>query len=198
MQAFAELAVTTNFSFLRGASHPHELIETAVNYGYAAIGIADRNSLAGVVRAYDALKQMQRDSKTTVPRLLVGARLVFADGTSDILAYPQNRAAYGNLCRLLSAGKMRAEKGQCILSLSDLLAWQDGLLLIGMPPPRFSQSNMEKCAALLRQLTARAAGRVWLASSMLHGKSDGRKLRELRALAAICCRRASRRLSSPR
>ncbi|MDE2474585.1 MAG: PHP domain-containing protein, partial [Alphaproteobacteria bacterium] len=99
---YAELAVTSNFSFLRGASHPHELIETAVNYGLTAIGIADRNSLAGVVRAHDALNQMQRERKTGLTRLLVGTRLVFADGTPDILAYPVDRAAYGRLSRLIT------------------------------------------------------------------------------------------------
>ena len=68
------------------------------------------------------------------PKLLVGARLVFTDGTSDILAYPTNRAAYGNLCRLLSKGKRHAPKGECYLTLHDLVEWQEGLLLVVMPP----------------------------------------------------------------
>ncbi len=113
MSAYAELAVTTNYSFLRGASHPHELVLTASLLGHTAIGIADRNTLAGVVRAYSALK----DIPTPKPRLLVGARLVFRDGAPDILAYPTDRAAYGSLCRLLSAGKMRAPKGRVLSHL---------------------------------------------------------------------------------
>jgi error-prone DNA polymerase len=130
MIAYAEIAVTTNYSFLRGASHPKELVETAAALGHAAIGIADRNTLAGVVRAYAALREIKGDK----PRLLIGARLVFVDGTPDILAYPKDRAAYGRLCRLLSAGKLRAPKGESRLVLDDLLKWQKGMLLVLMPP----------------------------------------------------------------
>ena len=130
MSAYAELAVTTNYSFLYGASHPRELVERAAELGHAAIGIADRNSLAGVVRAYAALQELPEKKL----RLLVGARLVFTDGTPDILAYPQDKVAYGNLCRLLSAGKLRAPKGDCYLTFDDVLKWQQGLLLVVIPP----------------------------------------------------------------
>ena len=106
---YAELAVTTNYSFLRGGSHPGQYVERAAQLGYAAIGIADRNSLAGVVRAYDAWQRLDDEKLKDLdaaarPRLLVGARLVFCDGTPDILAYPQDRVAYGRLCQLLSEG----------------------------------------------------------------------------------------------
>jgi error-prone DNA polymerase len=134
MTAFAELAVTTNFSFLRGASHPKEMVAQAAMLGYAAIGIADRNSLAGIVRAYDAHNQMREQTDAPLPKLLVGSRLVFVDGTPDIVVYPQDRAAYGRLCRLLSDGKLRAPKGECLLTLNDLLRWQEGLLMIVLPP----------------------------------------------------------------
>src|SRR5579871_2102671 len=110
---YAELAVTSNFSFLRGASHPEELVAAARRLGMRGIGIADRNSVAGVVRAHMA-------AKAAGLRLAVGAHLVFADGTPDILAYPQDRAAWGRLTRLLSRGKLRAEKGDCRLFLADL------------------------------------------------------------------------------
>ncbi|MGB3142239.1 MAG: PHP domain-containing protein, partial [Aestuariivirga sp.] len=130
MNAYAEIAVTTNYSFLRGASHPWEFVETAAKRGLAAIGIADRNTLAGVVRAYTALQAIEKNR----PRLLVGARLAFVDGTPDILAYPTDRTAYGRLCRLLSGGKLRAPKGECHLALHDLLKWQEGLLLVLMAP----------------------------------------------------------------
>ena len=133
MSAYAEIAVTTNFSFLRGASQPNELVREAMAQGHAAIGIADRNTLAGVVRAYAAINEL-KEKFGVAPKLLVGARLVFVDGTPDILAYPKDRAAYGRLCRLLSTGKSRAAKGECILQLSDLLEWQEGLLLAVMPP----------------------------------------------------------------
>jgi error-prone DNA polymerase len=113
MTAYAELAVTSNFSFLRGASRPEELMAQACLHGYAAIGIADRNSLAGIVRAYSAFDHPELPE--TKPKFLVGARLVFADDTPDILAYPSDRDAYGNLCRLLTTGKLRAEKGESTL-----------------------------------------------------------------------------------
>src|SRR3954469_17879818 len=125
VSAYAELAVTTNFSFLRGASRPEELVEAAVELGLAGLGIADRNSVAGVVRAHTKAKEAGL-------RIIVGARLVFADGTPDILAYPQDRPAWGRLTRLLTLGKRRAEKGDCILHLPDLIGHIDGLNLIVM------------------------------------------------------------------
>ncbi len=115
--AYAEIGVTTNFSFLRGASHPQEYVHQAGEYGLHAIGIADRNTLAGVVRAYAELKNPELLSR---PKLLIGSRLVFTDGTPDILAYPRDRAAYGRLCRLLSKGKLAADKGECHLRFEDL------------------------------------------------------------------------------
>jgi len=133
MTAYAEIGVTTNFSFLRGASHPKEFAHAAALLGYAAIGIADRNTLAGVVRMYSAFEELKEKGEP-VTKQLVGCRLVFVDGTPDILAYPTDRKAYGRLCRLLSAGKLRAPKGECLLTLDDLLKWQDGLLLVVMPP----------------------------------------------------------------
>jgi error-prone DNA polymerase len=114
---YAELAVTTNFSFLRGASHPKDLVNRAAELCLAAIGIADRNTLAGVVRAHEAWKKLPTG---TPPKLLIGTRLVFRDGTPDILAYPKDRKAYARLCRLLSIGKLRAPKGECFLDLTDL------------------------------------------------------------------------------
>ena len=132
MSAYAEIAVTTNYSFLRGASHPGEFVLAAALHRHTAIGIADRNTLAGIVRAYAALDEVREIG--LAPKLVVGARLVFVDGTPDILAYPTDRAAYGRLCRLLSTGKLRAAKGECILRLDDLLKEQEGLLLVVMPP----------------------------------------------------------------
>ena len=100
MNAFAEMAVTTNFSFLRGASHGEELVAQAKALGLAGIGVADRNTLAGLMRAHVAAKEEGL-------KLAVGARLVFRDGTPDILVYPRDRAAYGRLCRLLTVGNRR-------------------------------------------------------------------------------------------
>ena len=126
MSAYAELAVTTNFSFLRGASHPQEMVATADELKLAAIGIADRNSFAGVVRAYDEAKKRRI-------KLLVGTRLVTIDGC-EVLAYPIDRAAYGRLCRLITAGNLKAKKGECHLTFADILAAADGQMLIALPP----------------------------------------------------------------
>jgi error-prone DNA polymerase len=125
-QGFAELAVTTNFSFLRGGSHPEELVAAAARLGLAGIAVADRNTLAGVVRGHVAAKEAGF-------RYAVGCRLVFRDHAPDILAWPTDRAAYGRLCRLLTLGNRRAPKGECHLDLADLLAWGEGLILGVVP-----------------------------------------------------------------
>jgi error-prone DNA polymerase len=174
MSAYAELAVTTNFSFLRGASHPEELVGQAKALGLSALGVADRNSVAGVVRAHTKAKDVGL-------KLLVGARLVFADGMPDILAYPQDRAAWGRLTRLLSLGKLRAEKGDCILGLPDLLEFIEGLSLIVMPPGRIDASVLSGLLGRLRNATTRRS--VWLAAGMLYRGDDKRRLAKLAALA---------------
>ncbi len=176
--AYAELAVTSNFSFLNGASRPEELVITAALYSMAAVGIADRNTLAGVVRAFTALDHPDLPPKK--PKLLVGARLVFTDGTPDIVAYPQDRAAYGRLCRLLSDGKLRAKKGECHLTMLDLVAYADGQLLIVMPPRRFHANAVRRT---LDTLSGVRRGAVWLGASMLYGGDDRRRLARLAALA---------------
>ena len=126
MTAYAEFQVTTNYSFLRGASHPDELVIAAKALGYRAIGIADRNSLAGVVRAHVAAREAGLEIK-------VGARLVPQDGP-ELLCYPRDRQAYGRLCRLLTLGKRRAEKGDCRFTLADIIAHGEGQILVVLPP----------------------------------------------------------------
>ncbi len=126
MTAYAELAVTTNFSFLRGASHPQEMVAAADELGCFAIGIADRNSFAGVVRAYD-------EARNRNIKLVVGTRLVTADGF-EVLAYPTDRTAYGRLCKLLTVSNRKAKKGECHLSFEDIVAASEGQMLIALPP----------------------------------------------------------------
>jgi error-prone DNA polymerase len=139
MPRYLEFAVASNFSFLRGASHAEELMLQAAHIGLDGLGLCDRNSVAGVVRAH-LIKREQELALAYHP----GARLVFADGTPDILAYPRDRPAWGRLCRLLTRGNLRAQKGDCILVLDDLLEHIDGLELVVMerstreveaPPP---------------------------------------------------------------
>ena len=104
---YTELQVTTNFSFLQGGSHPEELVEKAAELRLSGIGITDRNSLAGVVRAHVAAKSLGI-------QILPGARLDFADAPS-LLAYPMNKEGYCRLSALLSKGNLRTEKGKCLL-----------------------------------------------------------------------------------
>ncbi len=129
---FAELAATTNFSFLRGASHPEEMVARAAELGLAGIGIADRNSLAGIVRAHTFARE--NAAAMASMRVVPGARLAFVDGAPDALVYPKDRAAYGRLCRILTEGNRRAPKGECWLRLDDLLERSEGLQVVAMPP----------------------------------------------------------------
>ena len=119
---YAELQVTTQFSFLRGASSAEELFATAATMGIEALAVVDRNSLAGIVRAHEA-------AKATGIRLIVGCRLDLACGMS-VLVYPIDREAYSRLCRLLTLGKGRAGKGRCHLEWADLVAYGEGLVAV--------------------------------------------------------------------
>src|SRR5438874_9436443 len=124
---YAELDVVTNFAFHRDASHPDELLYRATELGYKAIAITDINSLAGIVRAFDATKQVTEQGGHP-PKLIIGTRLTFTDGTPDLLVHVIDRGGYARLCRLLTLGKRRTEKGQCSLTLQDLLDHHEGLL----------------------------------------------------------------------
>jgi error-prone DNA polymerase len=164
MSRYAELAVTTNFSFLRGAAHPREMVARADELGLAAIGIADRNSFAGVVRAYDEAKK--RNIK-----LLVGTRLVTTDGL-EVIAYPTDRDAYGRLCRLLTQGNRKAKKGECHLGFDDILATSEGQMLIVLPPDELSPVFSERLATLAEA----APKRVFLAGAHRHRGDEPRRL----------------------
>ena len=171
MSEFAELVACTNFSFLRGASHAHEMVGQAAELKLAAIGVADRNTLAGVVRAHTAAKEAGI-------RLVVGARLITTDGF-EAVCYPIDRAAYGRLCRLLTLGNRRALKGQCHFSFEELTAASEGQILIVIPPcvltPQFSERfEHAGCSGL---------GRVYLAATFAYRGNDRRRLGELAELA---------------
>jgi error-prone DNA polymerase len=170
---YAELSVTSNFSFLRGGSHPEELAAQAKAIGLSAIGLADRNTVAGLVRAHSKAKE---DGL----RFLPGARLVFADGTPDVLAYPHSLSGWSQLTRLLTIGKRRAEKGDCILSASDLIHHAPGLSLIVSPPQRLNKENLVSIIARLREASGLP---VRLAASMLYRGDDARHLERLSLIA---------------
>ncbi len=124
--SYTELQVTSNFSFLRGASHPEELVEQAAAFGHNAIAITDRNTLAGIVRGHVAAKKVGI-------RIIPGARLDLIDGPS-LIALPTNIDAYANLSGLLTLGNLRTEKGKCDLYKRDVYAYAKGLNLIAIPP----------------------------------------------------------------
>jgi len=137
--AYVELACASHFSFLHGASNGVDLLARAFELGHAGLGIADRNTVAGVVRVWLALKDARNKCHEVLGepppdfKLVTGARLIFADGTPDIIAYPETRHGWGRLCRLLSTGNLRADKGDCVLRLDDLLTFHEDLLLIVLP-----------------------------------------------------------------
>src|SRR6476646_8243315 len=118
--AYAELHCRTNFSFLEGASHPDELVRQAAGLGYRALAITDRNSLAGVVRAHIAAKEVG------LP-LVIGAEITPTDAPPVVL-WATDRASYGRLCRLITRGRRNAPKGECALTLSDVAEFSEGLI----------------------------------------------------------------------
>lgn len=171
MTAYAELQTTTNFSFLRGASHAEELMIAAEALGLAAVGVTDRNTLAGVVRAWTAAKKFK-------VRALAGCRLDFADGRPSLLCYPSDREAFARLTRLLSLGQQRAGKGECVLSWADFLGHAEGQLVLVVPPDKLDaafEADLHRIAAALK-------GRAWLAASRAYAARDLKRLAWLDAL----------------
>ncbi|AMY71283.1 error-prone DNA polymerase [Frigidibacter mobilis] len=167
---YAELQVTTQFSFLRGASSAEELFATAAAMGIEALAVVDRNSLAGIVRAHEA-------AKATGIRLIVGCRLDLACGMS-VLVYPTDRAAYARLCRLLTLGKGRAGKGRCHLEWVDLAAYGEGLIAVLVP-----DGADEDCGFRLRRLRDAFGDRAYLALALRRRPNDQMRLWELSQLA---------------
>ncbi|RFB76624.1 error-prone DNA polymerase [Methylovirgula sp. 4M-Z18] len=168
---YAELQVTSHFSFLRGASSCDELFAKAAELGIEALGIVDRNSLAGIVRAHEA-------AKATGVRLVVGCRLDLANDIS-VLVYPTDRPAYARLCRLLSLGKKRAGKGKCRLEWADLTAYGEGLIAVLLP-----DDPDEACAARLRSLSEEFGDRAYLALTLRRRPNDQVRLWRLAQMAS--------------
>ncbi|MET0299417.1 MAG: error-prone DNA polymerase [Flavitalea sp.] len=143
--SYIELQVTTNFTFLRGASHPEELVMHAYNLGYTEIGITDRNSFAGIVRAHAAAK------KAGI-RIIPGCRLDLDDGPS-LLAYPTNGQAYALLCTLLTTGNLRTDKGSCLLYRKDVFEHSKDVIFIAVPPTTLDE-NFELPEQFAKDLAA--------------------------------------------
>ncbi|WP_420567163.1 error-prone DNA polymerase [Thalassovita sp.] len=211
---YAELCVTSNFTFLTGASHPEELVTRAAELGLSAIAITDRNSLAGVVRAYAALKELRREADEaqqairirsehrtdsssrqevgtpqdiprpadmSLPRLIVGCRLVLTDCPVHWVALPRDRAGYQRLCRLLTLGKRRAEKGDCLLSLADMLEGCAGMILIALPG-----ADLHAARAPIQRLQRRYPGHVFVGAAPRYDGSDQAYFDACASLALRC------------
>ena len=181
MSGFAELCVTTNFSFLRSGSHPEEMVKQAVALGLSGIGIADRNTLAGVVRAHMQAKLMRDEGEGDI-RMIVGSRLVFRDGTPDLIVYPKDRAGYANLTRVLTVGNRRAPKGQCWLDFPDYLEYAEGLQTILIPA--FALGDEPYAMGSYLQKIKKVAGDVWLAAPFQFNGEDSRRIKRLKQLAS--------------
>jgi len=220
--SFADLCVTTNFTFLTGASHPEEMVERAAALGLEAITITDRNSLAGVVRAYARLKALKKEAiplkqsvtydevrarakairvrkdpsgradapdppepnadadfiPRTIPKLIVGTRLTLTDSDVDWVALPTDRTAYGRLTRLLSIGKRRTSKGECILHRADLEEWGHGMILLALPHDPFA-SKVDEIAVMAE----RFPGNVYTAAAPRYDGRDAKRFVALSRLA---------------
>jgi error-prone DNA polymerase len=172
-----ELQVTTNFSFLQGGSRPHELAAQAAALGYEAIGVTDRNTLAGIVRAFDGCEQVSQQIAPV--RLIVGCRLDLTDAPS-LLCYPEDRAAYGRLCTLLTLGKRRTEKGKCLLHYADVLDHRLGQQLVALAPEEID-GRFAEFLARFRNDVGKSAH---LAISHLYRGDDARRIRRLAELGA--------------
>ncbi|GAA0549931.1 error-prone DNA polymerase [Chitinophaga japonensis] len=176
--SYTELQVTTNFSFLRGASHPEELVEQAQAYGYREIAVTDRNTFAGLVRGHAAARKAGM-------RIIPGCRLDLLDGPG-LLVYPTDRAAYARLSNLLTTGNLRAEKGQCHLYREDVYKHAKGMQFIVVPPPALNlASSMEPAfiEALQAYREALGAG-LYLGASRYYQGNDARRLYRLSQLSA--------------
>jgi error-prone DNA polymerase len=174
---YVELQITTNFSFLRGASHPDELVEQAASLGYNTIAVTDRNTVAGVVRAHAAGR------KKSV-RVIPGCRLDLLDGPS-LLAYPTAIKAWANLCTLLSTGNLRAEKGECHLYKADVFQYKEGLHFVVIPPETLNEDfcfedSFPKALLLYKEALGNFLS---IAISRRYNGDDGKQIYRLSQLA---------------
>ncbi|MEM9348868.1 MAG: PHP domain-containing protein, partial [Pseudomonadota bacterium] len=208
---FVELSATSNFTFLTGGSHPEEYMRRAALLGQPALAIADENSVAGIVRAHTEAKEiarmvrLRREAEAqdgaigpprpahipkspsaaveTAPRLLPAARIVLKDGFT-VTALPQHRQGWAHLCRLISTGRLRAEKGACSLGLADLEEYGQGMTLL-LHPPRGTPAQLGggPWAQAVRRLTRRLPQACYLLMAPAYDGQDPARFRRLERLA---------------
>ncbi len=168
---YAELQVTSNFSFLRGASQPEELVERAHALGYRALALTDRNTLAGVVRAHHAAREMEL-------RFIPGARLDLEDGPS-LLCLPVSRKGYGRLARLITRGRRRAPKGECRLVREDVVEAAGEQIFVALPPEVPGPGFADRLAWYRERLDTP----LYLAATCSYRGNDIRRLAALASLS---------------
>ncbi|MEM9499332.1 MAG: error-prone DNA polymerase [Pseudomonadota bacterium] len=199
---FAELSITSNFTFLTGASHAEEYVTRAAELGVSALAIADDNSVAGIVRAHVAVRDLARHVRERreietrdgvigppppepraadwehVPRFLPAARIVLEDGLT-LTALPRDRAGWGQLCRLISTGRLRAKKGACHLKLQDVLDWGAGQIWLLHAEPNTGRSWRSQAETLSR----RFAGALFVLMAPRYDGQDAARFDHLARLA---------------
>ncbi len=163
--AFVELSAMSNFTFLTGGSHPEDYMRRAAEMGMSALAVADENSVAGIVRAHAAAREIARQEAAepgsfgSTPRLIPAARLVL-EGGLGVTALPRDRAAWGRLCRLITLGRLRSAKGSCALGLADLLHWGEGMELLLHPDDVEAGGPAGEWRSAAEQLVQRFGGQV--------------------------------------
>lgn len=174
---YSELQTTTNFSFLRGASHPEEMVEQAFQFGHEKIAITDRNTLAGIVRAHAAAKEKGI-------KIIPACRLDLLDGPS-LLAYPTDKEAYGRLSTLLSVGNIRTEKGKCEIYKADVFEHSRGIKFIVVPPDELNkQFDFDKAFKVsLIEYRQKLGKGLYLAASRTYQANDSKRLFRLKQLS---------------
>lgn len=173
---YTELQVTTNFSFLRGGSHPEEMVDRAAQLGYEKIAITDRNTLAGIVRAHAA-------ARSKGVHFIPGCRLELLDGPS-LLAYPTDKDAYGRLSSLLTQGNLRTEKGKCHLYKADVYAYAKGLKFIVVPPIKLEKDYNfdQEFIKALKEYKEALGGNLYLGANFSYNGDDHKRLYRLSQL----------------
>jgi len=174
---YVELQITSNFSFLRGASHADELVEQAAAFGYKKIAITDRNTLAGIVRAHAACKDKEI-------KIIPACRLDLLDGPS-LLAYPTNKNAYSRLSRLLTTGNLRAEKGECHLYKKDVYEHAEGIKFVTIPPNSLNKHFYfeDDFKTQLKEYKEALGRDLYLAATWFYHGDDSKRLFRLSQLS---------------
>ncbi|MCP5088372.1 MAG: error-prone DNA polymerase, partial [Rhodobacteraceae bacterium] len=181
--AFCELCITSNFTFLTGGSHAEEYTRQAFTFGMPALAVADLNSVSGIARAHVELREVARevrdsDEPALVPRLLPAARIETSEGMSGTVL-PMDRAAWGRLCRLLTLGKGRVVKGECLLHFDDLLEWGEGMQLLLHP----GEQRVDGWLGRAQRLVRRFGDRVNLVMAPRYDGQDRWRFQRQAALA---------------